>query len=251
MTSQPPSDTDTETKPLYNVRYDKLEKLRQYLKSSEFGKAISQIAVDLKLSRNTVKVYLKILQAENAVYCREIGPAKLWLSQKTKEKAPESRIPEFVRAFLMQLMITIEKRTALPPDAQGAFFQEIGKEIGQKVAWPGEADFRNSLTSTKPRMRDVKAVVEQFLKVIEDTGIFLKAEVVPPVKKDPEAPILIRSTFHRSDWGQFKQYYNVMAGYFEAKLQMIFGESVYITVQEIESEGQWCYYLLGIKEKVE
>ncbi len=251
MTSQPPTDTESEAKPLYNVRYDKLEKLRQYLKSSEFGRTTSQIAADLKLSRNTVKVYLKILQSEKAVYRREIGAAKIWLSQKAKEKAPETRIPDFVRAFLMQLMDSIEKRNTMPLAAKNAFFQEVGKEIGQKVAWPGESDFSNSLMSVAPRMKDVKAVVSQFLKIIEDTGIFLKAEIVPPVKKDPDTPILIRSTFHKPEWGQFKQYYNLMAGYFEAKLQMIFGESLNISVQEIEPEGQWCYYLLGLKEKVD
>jgi hypothetical protein len=251
MTSQPPPDSDSEAKPSCNVRYDKLEKLRKYLKTSEFGKTISQIAVDLKLSRVTVKVYLNILQNEGEAYCKEIGPAKIWFSEKSKETAPETRIPDFVRAFLMQLMNSVEKHNTLPPDAQNMFFKELGKEVGQKVAWPGEADFSNSLTNVVPRMRDVKAVVKQFLKIIEDTGIFLKAEIVPPVKKDTEVPILIRSTFHKPEWGEFKQYYNLMAGYFEAKIQMIFGTSVYMAVQEIEPDGQWCYYILGIKEKVE
>ncbi len=238
-------------KSLYNVHYDKLEKLRQHLKTAEFGETISQIAVELKLSRNTVKNYLKILQTENYAYCREIGPAKLWFCQKTKEKPPESRIPDFVRLFLMQLMESVEKRNGLPDDAQNAYFQELGKEVGQKVAWPGETDFAKSMANFTPGMKEVKVVVDQFITIIEDTGIFLRAEIVPSVKIDPEAPILIRSTFHKSEWGRFIHYYHLMAGYFEAKLQMLFGESVYMSVKEIGPEGQWCYYLLGIKEKVE
>ncbi len=211
---------------------------------------ISQIAEDLKLSRNTVKIYLKILQEEDVAFCREIGPAKLWFSQKTKEKTSESRIPDFVRAILLQLMITFEKYNGLPPEKQNEFFQQIGKEIGKKVAWPGEEEFRNSLSSVVPQMQEIKIVVDRFLTIIEETGIFLKAEMVPLVTPDAETPILIRATFHKQDWGQFKQYFNLMAGYFEAKLQMIFGESVVLKTREIESNGQWCYYLLGIKEKI-
>ncbi len=246
---QPPTNSNSEVKHFTHVRYDKLEKLRQYLKSSKNEKTISQIAEDLNLSRNTVKIYLKILQMEGDITYREVGPAKLWFSRKTKEKNSESRIPDFVHAILLQLMTIFEKHNDFPPEKQNGFFQEVGKEIGKKVAWPGEGEFRNSLNNITPRMKEIKVVVGRFLAIIEETGIFLKAEMVPIVTPESEAPILIRATFNKEDWGQFKQYFNLMAGYFEAKLQMIFGESVYLKTHEIEPAGQWCYYLLGIKDK--
>lgn len=230
-----------------NVQYGKLNKLRQYLESAEFGQTISQIAEDLKISRNTAKNYLEILRNEGYAYCREMGPAKIWFSQKAQEIIPESRIPEFLRAFLMQTLYCIEKMIYEHPDSLDDFYLTIGREVGKKVAWPGEADFiRNAIDAHNPRMPEVKPFVEQFISIIEDTGVFLKAEIVPPVKDEPDSPILIRATFHNAEWGQFKQYYNLMAGYFESKLKMFFGDSLYLIPREIQPEGLWCYYELGI-----
>jgi hypothetical protein len=230
-----------------NVQYGKLNKLRQHLETAEFGLTISQIAEDLKLSRNTAKNYLEILRNEGCAYCREVGPAKIWFSQKTQEIVPESRIPGFLRAFLMQTLYSIEKLIHQPPDSLDEFYLTIGRDVGKKVAWPGEVDFlRNAVDGHDPRMIEIKPFVEQFISVIEDTGVFLKAEIVPPVKDEPDSPILIRATFHNAEWGQFKQYYNLMAGYFESKLKMVFGDSLYLITREIQPEGLWCYYELGI-----
>jgi hypothetical protein len=147
----------------------------------------------------------------------------------------------------MQTLYSIQGMIHQPPDSLDDFYQAIGREVGYKIAWPGEGDFINNAVDTNnPRMPEIKLFVEQFISIIEDTGVFLKAEIVPPVKVEPDSPILIRATFHNAEWGQFKQYYNLMAGYFESKLKMVFGDTVYLVTREIQPEGQWCYYELGI-----
>ncbi|MHA1310960.1 MAG: HTH domain-containing protein [Candidatus Helarchaeota archaeon] len=54
------------------------------LKSTNFGKSIKKIAVELDLSRTTVSKYLKILDKENRCINRKVGFIHSGFQKKTK-----------------------------------------------------------------------------------------------------------------------------------------------------------------------
>src|SRR5271157_59468 len=237
-------------RPVHTIRSDRIKKqILQYLELSEFGVNISQIAEELKFSRNTVTKYLDILQDDGTVYCQEMGPSKIWFSENNRERLPNARMPDFLRAFIIEAFNSLERSISMTENELNALFQQMGRDVGKKVPWPTDIFFPiQELDTSNFTMPEIKKLVEGFLSLIKDSSYFLKAEIVP-IKNDENSPILIRATFHEESWGQFKQYYNLMAGYFESKLRMAYGERIYLAVNEIQPDGLWAYYEIGITDE--
>lgn len=71
------------------VKKNKIEyrlKLLEILSKNEFGLTISDIAKQINGNRNTVSKYLAILEAEQLIFKKDIGPASLYFSQDYESK---------------------------------------------------------------------------------------------------------------------------------------------------------------------
>lgn len=226
------------------------DRILTLLKSTEFGRNMSQIAGELHLSRNTVAKHLERLEKSGKVLYQQVGPAKIWFA---KEYLPHSQPGEFYQLFQTLIRYFFQAFAHCSSDTiqnQRELMKCIGREMASKVNWPsgkmiGDIEIP---AETSPTLEQVVTISRQCLDLYDAVGLPLHAEIVPTLTPDQSSAILLRVTDSEMLPDQGDLFHQLVAGLFEAKLQEIFGNTVYLAVREVQTENS-CFYLeLGIHQ---
>ncbi|HMF30013.1 MAG TPA: HTH domain-containing protein [Candidatus Lokiarchaeia archaeon] len=221
-----------------------------FLKGSEFGRNMSQIAEELHLSRNTVAKHLERLERSGAALYQQVGPAKIWFAKKNTPLSQTGELNSFFQTIIRQFFQAFMRCNSEPIQNQQDLMKRIGREMASHINWPsgkiiGELEIPSEIHPTLDR---VVNFTRQCLELMNAAGFPLHAEIVPILAPDPSSAILLRVTDSEMLPDQGDLFHQLLAGYSEAKLQEVFGNTLYLRVREVQTENS-CFYLeLGIRE---
>jgi hypothetical protein len=211
---------------------------------------MSQIAAELHLSRNTVAKHLERLERTGRVIYKQVGPAKIWFAKGSIPQSQTGEFNLFFQTLIRNFLQAFARCNSDPIQKQRDLIKRIGREMAPHINWPsgkmiGELKIP---AETHPTLDQVVTFTRQCLDVMDAVGLPLHAEIVPTRAPDPSAAILLRVTDAEMLPDQGDLFHQLLAGFFEAKLQEVFGNTVYLGVREVQTENS-CFYLeLGIQE---
>ncbi len=223
-----------------NIRIEILELLKIF----KFGLNISQIAKELKISRNTVKKYLAILEKESLIKVTEIGRSRICMLQKIIQKSKMDKLQDYFNDYIRAFYKAFDKIVSPLSSNLNDLIKNIGIEMSNNIIWPKIEISKDG----KIALDQIASVALQHLEFINEFGNYIKAESVPTLDDNTKNSILLRVEFIGFNFGSTDFYYHLTAGFYEKKLQDNFGKKIYFNVHKIERKIPCCYFKLGIHE---
>ena len=237
LNSQEPSKQKKEDNSKNKVQHDILN----LIKKSRFGLNFSQIAEELKIGRNTVKLNAYTLEEDGKILIKQIGRSKICYFHKFFDLNATYR--PFIYDFFNQLLDSFEvTMKSYSPNAE-ELAKQISKEMGKNLDLPPFEFLKlgQISNSEKISLDDIANTLLQFFELFEALNLCYQAEMTP---KEFDFSRIIRLQLFTDEVGRSAYFYHVCAGFFESKLNKFYNSKIQLDVLEYRKDNSCCYFRL-------
>jgi len=226
------------TTPIKNV-----QKILHKIKGSRYGLNISQIAKELKMSRNTVKANVELLQEEGSILIKQIGKSRICYYHKYYDVNQVFR--PFILEFFNQLLDSFEETMKSHVPNSEELVKEISKNFGKNLDLPPFQLLKLDKDSNSQdfSLNDVVRTLFQFFEFFDALSLKMQAEVIPA---EVDSSRIIRLQMFSDEVGKSILFYHMCAGFFESKLNILYKKKISLDVAEFRKETMCCYFRLKL-----
>ena len=211
------------------------------VKRSKYGLNISDIARKLKISRNTVKANVELLEEEGKILIKQIGRSRICYFQKFFDVNQTFR--PFVFNFFNQILDSFEATMKSHVPNSEELVKDISRNFGKNLDLPPfqflKLDAVKNLKSFT--LDDVVETLLQFFEMFTALNLKMKAEIIPP---EIDSSRIIRLELLSDEVGKSIFFYHVCAGFFESKLNIFYKTEFSLDVIDFRKESSCCYFRL-------
>ena len=230
-----------------NKRSNVEKDILKCIETSRYGLNISQIAKELKLSRNTVKANVELLEKEGTIFIKQIGKSRICYFRKYFARDVIFR--PFLLKFFSQLLDSFAEimKSQIPNSDPEKIIKNISKDFGKNYDLP-PFQLLNLDKGSKIQNFSINEVSEtliQFFTILDALSIQFEAEIIPA---EVDSSRTIRLQLFSDELGQSILFYHMVAGYLESKLNMKYDEKMSLDVIEFREESSLCYFRLKIED---
>ncbi len=254
-------------------RKDIKKTIKSTLEDTNFGLNIAQLEEKLKLSRNTVKKYLKELNKESVIEMKLFGRSKVYYSKKTIKNS-QVELNRSLIIIIINSFVSAGNEIAPKHVKDPYLFQkEYSKAIGEKIwphLWPIVEDQTHEL-KLQEIIKEIEKIRKStgkkaFLRQIADFAInyiekFVNVMIGEAIKSDiPEidednSSIVLRIQILQKEIKATTNFFYFAAGFYEGLLQGLLGaiveklfegEHIYLEIIQIVEEVKIGYFKIRI-----
>lgn len=224
------------------VKEDTEQEILEILNRERFGLNIQILSEKLGYSRNTITKYLKILEDQGKVFCREIGQNYIWIHKDVYyDKIDKTNpISSLIFSIYTALMKNIEKIDVPPKKVK-----ELGKYIAEDFNFSDYID-RSYLKISK-EISDSMEIADLLMKIIDSICKFYDDYTwsSPIIIKDRTIIIL---RMHNSDLIESPNHFYLISGFIEYEMNKQINE-FNRTIKELKNPIEGNVEIVQINEE--
>ena len=215
-----------------------------FIKGSRYGYNISQIAKELKMSRNTVKTNVELLKEEGIIEIKYIGKSRICYYRKYFDA---NLVRPFLLEFFSVLLDSFEETMKRHITNSEEMVKEISKDFGKKLDLPPFQLLKLEKVSSIEdfSINEVSETLVQYFSILEALRVQFEAEIIPA---EVDSSRMIRLQVFSKEIGQSSSFYHMIAGYLESKLNIQYNKKITLDVIEFREESSLCYFILKMED---
>lgn len=230
-----------------NKRSNVEKNILNHIKTSRYGLNISQIAKELRLSRNTVKANVELLEKEGTILIKQIGKSRICYYRKYFGR--DAIFRPFLLQFFNQLLDSFAEtmKSQIKDSDSEKIIKNISKDFGKNYDLP---PFQLLNLDKESKIQDfsinkVSETLVQFFNILDALSIQFEAEIIPA---EVDSSRTIRLQLFSDEFGRSILFYHMVAGYLESKLNIKYDKKMSLDVFEFREESSICYFRLNIED---
>lgn len=216
-----------------------------FIKGSRYGYNISQIAKELKMSRNTVKTNVELLKEEGKIEIKCIGKSRICYYRQYFDgiQVFGPLVLEFIKELLNSFEETMKRHITNSEEMVKVISKNFGKNYDLPPFQLLKLDKVSNIEDFS--INEVSETLVQFFTILDALGIQFEAEIVPA---EVESSRTIRLQVFSNEIGQSISFYHMIAGYLESKLNIQYKKKISLDVIEFREESSLCYFTLKMED---